>query len=121
MFAWGMALFTPFLKIPAAHVDIVLEDQAFSLSTFGIAGKILHTPGHSPGSVSVVLNTGDAFVGDLVMNAFSMCLRPSLPIFAEDIPQVKNSLKLLLAHGVKTIYPAHGHPFPIEALPINLW
>ena len=64
---WGrifvkiMALFMPLVHIPATDVDIVLEDGEFlSLFEYGIPGKIVHTPGHSMGSVSVLLETGDA-------------------------------------------------------------
>ena len=117
IFAGTMALFTPFIHVPAAHVDILLDDGDFSLAEFGIAGKVISTPGHSPGSVSVILDTGDAFVGDLAMNAFPMCLRPSLPIFAEDLQKVRDSWKLLFDSGVQTIYPAHGNPFPAEMMP----
>ncbi|MFH0995751.1 MAG: hypothetical protein V1844_09685 [Pseudomonadota bacterium] len=74
-------------------------------------------PGRSPGSVSVVLDTGNTFVGDLAMNAFPMCLSPSLPIFAEDLQKVKDSWKLIFDCGVKTIYPAHGNPFSTEIVP----
>jgi hydroxyacylglutathione hydrolase len=112
IFAKIMALFTPFIHVPATNVDIILGDEAFSLTGFGIAGKVISTPGHSPGPVSVVLETGDAFIGDLEMNAFPMCLSPSLPIFAEDIQKVKESWKFIFDCGVKMIYPAHGNPFP---------
>ena len=87
-----MAMFTPFIHVPATTVDIILGDEDFSLAEFGIAGKVISTPGHSPGSVSVVLDTGDAFVGDLAMNAFPMCLSPSLPIFADDMQKVKDAM-----------------------------
>ncbi|MBI5593241.1 MAG: hypothetical protein HY881_22500 [Deltaproteobacteria bacterium] len=111
-----MTLFTPFINVPATNVDIILGDEAFSLAEFGIAGKVISTPGHSPGSVSVVLDTGDAFVGDLAMNAFPMCLSPSLPIFAENIQKVKDSWKLIFDCGAKMIYPAHGNPFSAEII-----
>jgi len=117
IFAKTMALFTPFIHVPATRVDIILGDEDFSLAEFGIAGKVVSTPGHSPGSVSVVLDTGDAFVCDLAMNAFPMCLSPSVPIFAEDMQKVKDSWKLIFDCGVKTIYPAHGNPFSAEIMP----
>jgi glyoxylase-like metal-dependent hydrolase (beta-lactamase superfamily II) len=87
-----MAMFAPFIHVAATTVDIILGDEAFSLAEFGIAGKVISTPGHSPGVVSVVLDTGDAFVGDLAMNAFPMCLSPSLPIFADDMQKVKGAM-----------------------------
>ncbi|HSR11804.1 MAG TPA: MBL fold metallo-hydrolase [Thermodesulfobacteriota bacterium] len=120
--AWGrtfagiMALFMPLVKIPTARVDILLGSAEFSLQEFGISGKIIPTPGHSPGSVSVLLPSGEAFVGDLAMNAFPMRLTPGLPIFADSLETVKESWRLLLSHGVKMIYPSHGRPFPVERI-----
>ncbi|MFP4533706.1 MAG: MBL fold metallo-hydrolase [Desulfobacterales bacterium] len=115
---WGrifiriMSLFMPFVKIPPASADITLDDNDFSLDQFGVEGKIVSTPGHSPGSVSVLLDSGDAFVGgDLAMNAFPLRLTPGLPILAEDMEQVKKSWRLLLERGAKTVYPGHGKPF----------
>jgi len=119
---WGrifsriMAMFMPFVHLPAANVDIVLEDEEFSLGEYGIAGKVFYTPGHSSGSVSILLDTGDAFVGDLAMNAFPLRLSPGLPIFAEDMNKVKASLEMLLARGAKQIYPAHGNPFSADII-----
>ena len=98
-------------KIPAINVDIVLRDEEFSLASFGIPGKVLFTPGHTMGSVSVLLETGDAFVGDLAMNGFPFRLRPGLTILAEDNLKVKESWKLLLDKGAKKVYPGHGKPF----------
>lgn len=121
MTAWSrllagvVAMYLPFVDIPAAEVDVVLEDRAYSLADYGIPGKILPTPGHSSGSVSVLLETGDAFVGDLAMNLFPLRLgQGRLPLFAEDIAQVRQSWTLLLYEGAKMIYPAHGNPFPAE-------
>ena len=68
------------------------------------------------GSVSVLLETGDAFVGDLAMNMFPLRLSPGLPIVAEDMQQVRESWKRLMEAGAKTIYPAHGKSFPVEII-----
>jgi len=120
--AWGkvfvkiMAVFMPLVHIPATDVDIVLEDEEFDLSKYGISGKIIHTPGHSPGSVSVLLETGDAFVGDLAMGEFPLRLSPGLPILAEDMQRVRESWELLVDARAKTIYPAHGKPFSVDII-----
>jgi hydroxyacylglutathione hydrolase len=119
---WGkifgkiMAMFMPFVHIPATNVDVILEDEEFFLGTYGIAGTVFYTPGHSSGSVSILLETGDAFVGDLAMNAFPLRLSPGLPIFAEDLRKVKDSWELLLARGARKIYPAHGSPFSADII-----
>jgi glyoxylase-like metal-dependent hydrolase (beta-lactamase superfamily II) len=74
--AWGkvfvkiMKAFMPLVHIPATHVDILLGDGEFPLGEYGIPGKIVYTPGHFMGSVSILLETGDAFVGDLAMSKF---------------------------------------------------
>jgi glyoxylase-like metal-dependent hydrolase (beta-lactamase superfamily II) len=39
-----------------------------SLKEFGIPGQVVYTPGHSMGHVSIILDSGDAFVGDMAMN-----------------------------------------------------
>lgn len=120
--AWGRVfislnkLIMPFIKIPPAKVDLSLGDEGLSLADYGIPGRVLHTPGHSAGSVSVLLDSGEAFVGDLAMNKFPLRLSPGLPIFAEDPAAVVNSWKLLLEHGVATVYPAHGKPFSADVM-----
>jgi hydroxyacylglutathione hydrolase len=116
IFAKIMAVFMPFVHIPATNVDVILGDEEFPLNEFGISGKIIFTPGHSPGSVSLLLDTGEAFVGDLAMNAFPLRLSPGLPIFAEDLHKVRDSWELLLDRGAKTIYPAHGNSFSAEII-----
>ena len=116
IFAKIMAMFMPLVHFPAADVDIVLGDEELSLSDYGIPGRIIPTPGHSMGSVSVLLETGDAFVGDLAMNGLPMRIGPGLPIFAENLQKVKGSWQVLLEKGAKTVYPAHGKPFSADAI-----
>lgn len=105
-----------FIHIPPTQVDLVLDDEELSLFEYGIRGKVISTPGHSSGSVSVLLETGDVFVGDLAMNKFPLRLSPGLPIFAEDFPKLKESWQLLLDQGAKTVYPAHGEPFSVDII-----
>jgi hydroxyacylglutathione hydrolase len=119
---WGrilMKLASKYMRlqqIAATNVDIILRDEDFSLAPFGIPGKVVYTPGHTMGSVSILLETGDAFVGDLAMNGLPFGLRPRLPVFAEDIKKVKESYKLLLDNGAKIFYPGHGKPFSANVL-----
>jgi glyoxylase-like metal-dependent hydrolase (beta-lactamase superfamily II) len=119
---WGrvlgriLKLFFHNVHIPASRVDITLGSEDYSLHEFGIPGRIIHTPGHSPGSVSVLLDTGEAFVGDLAMNAFPLRCGPGLPIFADDLEQVKQSWRKLLDQGAAKVYPAHGKPFLADVI-----
>lgn len=119
---WGklflriMAVFLPLIHIPASTVDVVMGDEALPLRDYGISGSIISTPGHSRGSVSVLLETGEAFVGDLAMSGFPLRFTPGLPILAENMEQVRESWKHLLEKGAKTVYPAHGKPFSVGAI-----
>lgn len=119
---WGRAfitllkVFMPLITFPPAKVDLVLTNEGLSLSDYGIPGRVLHTPGHSQGSVSILLDSGDAFVGDLAMNRFPLRLSPGFPIFAEDQDAVVRSWKTLLEKGATTVYPAHGKPFPADVI-----
>ena len=117
---WGkilnkiLSLFESMIKFPTSSVDIVLGDDEMSLEEFGIPGKVFPTPGHSAGSVTVLLDTGEGFVGDMAMNGLPMRLGPGLPAFAVDLPKLKESWKSLLDRGVKTIYQSHGKSVSVE-------
>lgn len=120
---WGRltrALLEPIIRsrvtIPAVKADIVLNNNEFSLQEYGINGHIIYTPGHTAGSVSVVLDSGEAFVGCMAHNGFPFRLRPGLPIYSDDIERVKESWKLILQRGARMIYPGHGKPFPVDVV-----
>ena len=120
--AWGVLLektinlVLPFVYIPRATVDLVIRDEGLSLAEYGIPGRVIYTPGHSPGSVSVLLDSGEAFVGDMAMNRFPLRYGANFPVFAENFSQLKESWRMLLNMGARTIYPAHGTPFPSEII-----
>lgn len=48
------------------RADVIsCEESRFLLNSIGISGEIIHTPSHSSDSISIVLDDGDCFVGDL--------------------------------------------------------
>jgi glyoxylase-like metal-dependent hydrolase (beta-lactamase superfamily II) len=97
--------------------DIVVSGDDFDLlKSIGIDGKILHTPGHSRDSISVVLTDKNAFVGDAAMNFLKFCGTKYRPIYVEDIDLVFESWRKLTTCGAEQIYPAHGNPFSAEKL-----
>ena len=112
----GLMKRAPKMTVAPSHVDITLENDGLSLEEYGIPGKVVYTPGHTMGSMSVLLENGDAIVGDLAGSARYMQLKPGMPIFAEDESLIKPSWQQLLDSGAKKIYPAHGKPFPADAL-----
>jgi len=102
-------------------VDVVIKTQEFSLNEFGFEGKIYHTPGHTPGSISLLLNSGEAFVGCQAHNGLPFRIKPGFPIYAMDIEKVKESWKLLIEKGAKVIFPGHGKSFPVEVIKKRLF
>ena len=113
--ALGSVLIT-FIKLPGTPVDLALEDEDHSLEPYGIHGRVIHTPGHTSGSMSLLLDTGDAFVGDLAVNGLPMRIGPGMPEVAENTDAVKESWRLLLSNGAKQIYPTHGKHFSADVL-----
>lgn len=88
----------------------ILIDGEMDLTTYGVDARVIHTPGHTPGSVSVLLASGEAIIGDAIMPAFPRLTKPSYPIYADDMAQVRQSVAKLLAHNPRIIYTAHGGP-----------
>jgi glyoxylase-like metal-dependent hydrolase (beta-lactamase superfamily II) len=119
---WGMlvkllaTMMAATSRFGGTPVDLALEDDGISLEPFGIPGRMLHTPGHTQGSMSVLLDTGEAFVGDLAMNGLPLRFGPGMPSLGDDPNAVKASWRLLLDSGAKKIYPAHGRPFSADVL-----
>lgn len=91
------------------NVVISIAESRPVLAEIGIPGEILHTPGHSDDSVSLLLDDGSAFTGDLT--------RPEL-IGMEDPQVVHASWRLLQESGARRVYPAHGPVWEMGAAPI---
>ncbi len=101
--------------------DVIIGDDGLSLESYGIPGRVVHTPGHTPGSVTLLLPGDRALVGDMAMNGFPLLgRRPGLPIVADDPAILRESWRMLLEQGVVTAYPGHGGPFPAQAMRVYL-
>jgi len=103
-------------KAPATEVDLVVEDEGLSLVDYGVNGRVVYTPGHTVGSISVLLDSGEAFVGDLAMNKLPLRRTPGLPVLGWNLEKAKESWRRLIDLGAETVYPGHGKPFPIDAI-----
>jgi len=94
---------------PAFEPDILI-DESLELEEYGIRGRVIHTPGHSPGCVSVLLNSGDAIAGDLIFPSIPSG-KPTLPFWGDDPAEAQRSIKKLIEIAPGKIYIAHGKPF----------
>jgi len=110
-----MKILPQFFSFSPVEAEITITGE-MSLEPFGISGRIIPTPGHTEGSLSVVLPTGEAFVGDLAINYLPFGLGPIFPPFADDVDILLESWKDLLEQGITTIFPAHGRSFQAQKL-----
>lgn len=114
--AWNHPnLVSRLFRFKAADPDISVTHE-MPLESYGFKARIIPTPGHTKGSISIVTNAGDAFVGDLAVNYYPFGLGPYFPPYGENAVQIFESWEKLLQAGVSTIYPAHGKPFNIAKL-----
>jgi len=118
-------LLHPDFKFPQVFLKeddiLIAKNDDEMLRTIGIHGQILMTPGHSHDSMSVLMDDGSAFVGDLAMNFLKWTGIRYRPIYYENIGQVFDNWKKVVDAGAKTIYPAHGKPFPAVKLIASKW
>lgn len=104
----------PMMKPPKLRRVFSAEDGS-KLHRFGLPGRILYTPGHSTGDLTVVLDDGSAFVGDLVQGRrLPRITSPEFSIMAVDEPAMFASWRALLGSGAKVLYPGHGRIVTIE-------
>lgn len=91
--------------VTSDNVVIKTSESRTLLAKLGITGEIVHTPGHSDDSVTLVLDNGMAFTGDLTS--------PTV-VADEDPGVVASSWQKLRDLGVTTIYGGHG---PVRSIP----
>ncbi|MFO8066977.1 MAG: MBL fold metallo-hydrolase [Bacteroidales bacterium] len=89
----------------------ILINEKYDLSEFGVDAFIQTTPGHTAGSVSLILEGKHAFVGD---TAFNIRRKSVYPPFANNEKELIQSWKVLLDTGVEYFWPGHGKMFTRE-------
>lgn len=106
----------PSIELPRLRRVSGIEDGA-TLDRFGLPGRVVYTPGHSTGDLTLVLDDGSAFVGDLVQGPrIPKIMRPEFSIMAVDVPAMFASWRVLLDSGAKVLYPGHGSIVGIDRI-----
>ena len=89
-----------FVPVDEASASVVsCEESRVFLSEFGIGGEIVYTPSHSEDSVTLVLDDGNFFVGDLSPYEYIEGF--------EEKEAFRKDWEKLLSLGPKRIYFAH--------------
>ncbi len=108
----AIPLLKRWMKPVDRFVDITLHDNVVVtvresrqvLADIGIGGEIVLTPGHTDDSVSLLLDNGFAFTGDLP---------PPSMATDDNAAAVARSWQELRQRGASTIYPGHGPARPL--------
>ncbi len=91
---------TAFRQVDEGQARMIrLEESRSVLEEIGISGEILYTPGHSDDSVSLCLDDGTLFVGDLN------------PLYELELfrgTQVERSWEMLLSRDPRVVYYGHA-------------
>jgi hydroxyacylglutathione hydrolase len=119
---WEAAMSQPFVDrpFPGLEPDIVLNNES-RLDDLGMEAQLLHTPGHTEGSISLLFENGDGIVGDVLRGGWLggtlFATQPKYPFFLYDLNdkgRIHGSVQRLLGAGVKRFYTGHGGPLAQE-------
>jgi glyoxylase-like metal-dependent hydrolase (beta-lactamase superfamily II) len=80
------------------NYNLKIKDSRKFLASLGIAGEVIATPGHSQDSITLILDEGAAFTGDL----------PPRFLVSDDDTITNESWEKISRHKINRIFPAHG-------------
>jgi glyoxylase-like metal-dependent hydrolase (beta-lactamase superfamily II) len=96
---------------PPVWPDVRVIDR-YDLHDCGVDGEVIAMPGHTPGSVVVLVAggkialTGDLFRGGLVFSPYE----PMEHFYQDDLAMAHRRIRELLARGVELFVLGHGGP-----------
>ncbi|MCX6285773.1 MAG: MBL fold metallo-hydrolase [Bacteroidetes bacterium] len=90
-------------KVRGVIPDILVDDF-MELSSFGLNARLIHTPGHSIGSCSLVIDDQLAVSGDTCVSPIP---RRAFPPWADDPISLVRSWKKILDTGCELFLPMH--------------
>lgn len=113
VFAWLLHFFLP-EHYPPFTADVLVTDR-YDLKACGVAGEVVATPGHTAGSVVVIVGAGKiALVGDLFrggrLGGFVDKTEPMVHFYQDDKAAAHAEIRKLLARGVEWFVLGHGGP-----------
>ena len=124
-----MPLFMDFMnsdrvtEIEPVQPDVILGDEDFDMRPYGLPGKVIYTPGHEEASVSLLLENGIAFTGDLVVDLHTIrCLEDIFPPESYALNWIcydRQALRSSVKRAVESadfFYGGHGNPAAKEKI-----
>jgi glyoxylase-like metal-dependent hydrolase (beta-lactamase superfamily II) len=103
-------LMSPFMRFTPIKPDLLLNDSDRVLDL-----RVVHTPGHTDGSISLYRENEAIFVGDAMRTDSGG--KPHLPSAAmtADMEQARESVRKISQFQYSTLLPGHGPPITKEA------
>lgn len=108
--------FPYFFRVAPSFADITINNSLV-LNELSPSTSIIHTPGHSKGSVSVIVDNEIAIVGDTMFGIYDESI---LPPFADNLPDLSKSWEKLLETNCFVFLPSHGKPIKRERVEKNI-
>lgn len=96
--------------------DLEFRD-GIDLAPHGVRGRVIATPGPTPGSASVVLASGEAIIGDVLRGSLLLPNTARTHFFCSDPDSNQLSLARLAREGLLRCHPGHFGGFPASQLP----
>jgi len=110
---WLGRVLRPFVdeEFEAFEPDLVFK-EGISLEPYGLRGRVLPTPGHTAGSVSIVLANGEALIGDVLRGSLVWPNRSRDHYFCNDPELNQRSIVRLAREGLLRCHPGVYGSFP---------
>jgi endoribonuclease LACTB2 len=86
------------------NIMMKIDDSVEFLKSININGQIIKTAGHTDDSISLVLDSGECFIGDLLAEY----------LLTEKDFELNKSWQKLKQLGIKEAYPSHGGSYEIQ-------
>lgn len=104
------SLMSPFVRFTPIKPDTILKDSDRVLDL-----TVVHTPGHTDGSISLYRENEAMFVGDAMRTDSKG--KPHLPSgsMTVNMEQAKESVRKISKNQYSVLLPGHGHPITRDA------
>jgi len=91
-----------YILLPIKAIQPVIDKEIIDLGDISI--KVIHTPGHSPGCISLLTNKNELFTGDTAHYGMMYLTKKTFPIILSSISKL---LDLYKKSGNIELYPSH--------------
>lgn len=99
-------------KIDAVQPDVLI-DNLLDLAPYGVDGKVICTPGHTDGSLTLITTDGDAITGDIIGGKGG---HPAIPAICADREAMAGSYKIICEAGAQQVYTSHAGVYAAEEI-----